>query len=80
MWDLMCWARRNGASWWDFGGITEGQQGSDDPVGGISDFKRHFSTTVRLVGERWVLEPSFLRSGIAQGVGALARVIRQLRS
>jgi lipid II:glycine glycyltransferase (peptidoglycan interpeptide bridge formation enzyme) len=80
MWDLMCWARHQGASWWDFGGITEGNLGSDDPVGGISDFKRHFSGTVQRVGERWVLEPSPIRSGLARGVAAIASVIRQARS
>lgn len=80
MWDLMCWARHNGARWWDFGGITEGSLGSDDPVGGISDFKRHFSSTVQRVGERWTLEPNPLRAGLARGVTALAKVIRQVRS
>jgi Acetyltransferase (GNAT) domain len=80
MWDLMCWARRGGARWWDFGGITEGHRGSDDPVGGISDFKRHFSTTVKQVGERWVLEPNPVRSGLARGVSALATAFRQLRA
>jgi lipid II:glycine glycyltransferase (peptidoglycan interpeptide bridge formation enzyme) len=76
----MCWARRSGARWWDFGGITEGHRGSDDPVGGISDFKRHFSTTVQQVGERWVLEPSPVRSGLARGVSAFATAIRRLRA
>jgi hypothetical protein len=80
MWDLMCWARHSGARWWDFGGITEGHRGSDDPVGGISDFKRHFSTTVQQVGERWVLEPNPVRSGLARGVSAVATAIRQLRA
>jgi hypothetical protein len=79
MWDLMCWARHNGARWFDFGGITEGHQGSDDPIGGISDFKRHFSSTVQRVGEHWILEPNPLRSGLARGVTALANVIRQVR-
>jgi hypothetical protein len=80
MWDLMCWARRVGARWWDFGGITQGTRDDDDPVGGISDFKRHFGTTVQRVGERWTLEPSPLRSGIARGVTALAKALRQPRT
>ena len=77
MWDLMCWARAHGARWFDFGGITEGNRdSSDDPVGGISDFKRHFGSVVQRVGERWSLEPSPLRSGVAKGVMTLARVLR----
>jgi len=80
MWDLICWARHNGARWWDFGGITEGHLGSDDPVGGISDFKRHFSSTVQRVGDRWVLEPAPLRASLARGATTLANVIRRVTS
>jgi hypothetical protein len=80
MWDLMCWARQYGARWFDFGGITEGRMGSDDPMGGISDFKRHFGNTVMRVGELWVLEPSTFRASLARGVIALANVVRQVRA
>ena len=80
MWDLMCWARHNGARWFDFGGITGGDRDSDDPLGGVSDFKRHFGNTVQRVGERWVLEPSAFRAGLARGVMALANVVRQVRA
>ena len=79
MWDLMCWARNHGARWWDFGGITSGHGGSDDPVGGISDFKRHFSSNVQQVGERWVLEPNPMRLGLAQGLTAVANAFRRVR-
>ena len=79
LWDLLCWARRNGARWFDFGGITESHLG-DDQVGGISDFKRLFSSTVQQVGERWVLEPSSFRSSVARGIGGIAKVARRLQS
>lgn len=79
MWDLMCWARHNGARWFDFGGITEGHRDSDDPVGGISDFKRHFGSTVQQVGERWTLEPSPIRSGLVRTVLTIAHAIRPQR-
>ena len=80
MWDLMCWARQNGARWFDFGGITHGRMGSDDPLGGISDFKRHFGNAVQRVGEGWVLEPHAFRASLARGVTALANVVRQVRA
>lgn len=79
MWDLMCWARGTGARWFDFGGITEGTRQSDDPVGGISDFKRHFGDTVLKVGEKWLLEPSPMRSGLARGVTAIANALWPVR-
>jgi len=72
-WDLMTWAKRHGAQWFDFGGITRGSFGGTDPVGGISDFKRYFSTTVASVGEEWILEPHRIRSLIANAASALVR-------
>ena len=57
MWDLVTWAKRTGATWFDFGGVTAGTAGSGDPLGGISDFKRLFSKETADVAEDWVLEP-----------------------
>jgi hypothetical protein len=76
MWDLMCWARHQGARWWDLGGITAGHRGGDDPLGGISDFKRHFGDTVRSVGEAWAVEVKPLRSGLARAAQAVGNVLR----
>lgn len=67
-WDLVSWAKANGATWFDFGGISAGSHASDDPVGGISDFKRYFSKQSETVGEEWVLEPHPVRASIANGV------------
>ncbi|MGH6689961.1 MAG: hypothetical protein ACREF4_04680 [Gammaproteobacteria bacterium] len=72
-WDLICWARGAGASWFDFGGVTPGSHGDpDDLRGGISDFKRFFGTTVIRVREEWVLEPHRRRAQIATAVSNLA--------
>lgn len=63
MWDLIAWARRTGASWFDLGGVTAGTLGdTDDRLGGISDFKRTFSKNVVEVGEEYELRAPTLRS------------------
>jgi hypothetical protein len=70
MWELIVWARRQGAQWFDFGGITIGSHGSADRLGGISDFKRHFTDQVLEVGGEWVLEPRPARAKVAGLVSA----------
>lgn len=77
-WELMRWAKSRGASFWDFGGITAGSADDDDPVGGISDFKRYFGTSVRRVGEEWRLTPRPLSSGFADVVARLAGMARRM--
>jgi hypothetical protein len=72
-WDLMQWARAQGASYFDFGGLTGGSHGDTDPLGGISDFKRYFNGTPTRVGEEWVLEPSATAARIS---GMLRRLRR----
>ncbi len=80
VWDLICWAKGNGASWFDFGGITQGHfSDEDDRLGGISDFKRHFSKTVIEVGDEWVLEPNKLRAKIAGLVSGTATWLSRIR-
>ncbi|MDB5309381.1 MAG: Methicillin resistance protein [Gemmataceae bacterium] len=79
IWDLVCWAKRNGATWFDLGGITQGHFGSDDPLGGISDFKRYFSKNVVPVGGEWILEPRWLRSRAARAISAGAAWLSGLR-
>jgi hypothetical protein len=69
-WDLIRWARASGARWFDFGGVTPGGLSSDDPLGGISDFKRSFSRTVVTVGSEWIFEPSPTRARVARAVTA----------
>jgi len=68
IWDLILWSKRNGAAWFDFGGITTTSQrnGDSDALAGISDFKRYFSKNVVNVAEEWQLEPRPLRASLAR--------------
>ena len=77
LWDLMTWARRAGATWFDLGGVTRGSrvegepqtsEGGADPLAGISDFKRFFTSTLADVGEEWVLEPDTFRARVAKAL------------
>ena len=76
-WDLIRWGKRVGATWFDFGGITDVAEAQDDRLKGISDFKRNFSDNVILVGEEWVLEPR-LTSHLARAVSNAAGLVRRL--
>lgn len=71
VWDLLCWAKRHGAAWFDFGGITSGTCGSGDALGGISDFKRYFSRNEIEVGAEWVFEPHWIRARVAGALSGL---------
>jgi hypothetical protein len=75
-WDLIRWAKRNGATWFDFGGITSGHFGDGDALGGISDFKRYFSRQVVAVSDEWVLEPRPLQARLATALSATAAWVR----
>jgi lipid II:glycine glycyltransferase (peptidoglycan interpeptide bridge formation enzyme) len=79
VWDLIVWAKNNGATWFDFGGVTEGSFGSSDRLGGISDFKRYFSSTVLHIGGEWVYEPRWIRSQAARAISAGAAWLSGLR-
>jgi hypothetical protein len=74
MWDLILWARRTGARWFDYGGITRGTHTDEDPLGGISDFKRYFSQEVVPVREEWVLDHHTRRAAL------IAAIHRRIRS
>lgn len=76
MWDLMSWARQSGAQLFDLGGVTEGSVDSDDPLGGISDFKRFFSQREVEVGQQWVLEPHPARAAAARVISGGAGLVR----
>jgi hypothetical protein len=80
-WELIRWAKQNGATWFDFGGITAGSHGdASDRLGGISDFKRYFSTDVIDVGGEWVLEPRWPQSRLAHALSSLAGWASSLKS
>lgn len=76
LWDLIIWARRSGAKWFDLGGITRGTTDSDDPLGGISDFKRRFSQREVEVGEQWELTARPFRAALARTIGQTAALVR----
>lgn len=77
LWDLICWGRQNNGQWFDLGGVTEGTVGSDDALGGISDFKRGFSKNEIVFGEEWALEVTPLASKVASLVSAAAKRVRR---
>jgi hypothetical protein len=71
-WQVMRWAKEGGARWFDFGGITDGTHDDDDPVGGISDFKRYFRGDERWVCDEWHYEPRPLRAAVAHALSGAA--------
>ncbi len=81
LWDLILWAKRSGATWFDLGGVTGGAEG-EDPLAGISEFKRRFTKNEVEVGEQWELYPHPGRAALANAVtrvAALARRVLQSR-
>ena len=78
IWDMISWAKAQGAVWFDLGGVTDGRQGeSDDPLAGISDFKRHFTSRMERVGDGFELQATTLRARAAR---ALVRARALMRS
>ena len=76
LWDLIRWAQRNGAKWFDLGGVTSGNTESGDPLGGISDFKRRFSQRELEVGEQWESYPHPRRAAVATAISRTAAFVR----
>ena len=77
IWDIISWAKTQGARWFDLGGVTDGRQGeSDDPLAGISDFKRHFTSQVERVGSGWELEATTLRARAARAFVRARALVR----
>ena len=79
VWDLMCWAKRHGARYFDLGGVSDGHLEDGDPVGGISDFKRYFSQQRVAVGAEWIYEPNRLSAAAARMVSSTAASLRGIR-
>ncbi|RXH54598.1 hypothetical protein GRAN_3702 [Granulicella sibirica] len=68
MWALILWAKQEGAAWFDMGGVTLPET-PNDPLAGISDFKRMFSQVTEEVGEEWYLEPHPAKTRLASLLG-----------
>ena len=77
-WDLILWAKRAGATWFDLGGATDGTASSGDPLGGISEFKRRFSKETVDVAEDWNFEPHAFPARVAALVSTGAAWLRQV--
>lgn len=78
VWDLAEWAKGWGATWFDLGGVTLGE--GEDPLAGISDFKRFFSKDVRHIGGTWQFPPSTLKAKLAQAVQPAVARLREARA
>ena len=72
------WAKRGGARFFDFGGVTAGSLASDDPLGGISDFKRYFTETLVQVGAEWSYEPRPGRAQAARMVKSASTMLSRM--
>jgi hypothetical protein len=70
--DLILWSKREGAQWFDMGGVTVGEPDSH-PLHGVTVFKRHFTHHVEDVGEEWSLEPHPMRAAAVRWVGGHVR-------
>lgn len=79
LWELIKWAKEQGANWFDFGGVTAGTGSSQDPLGRISDFKRSLCRNEINFGEEWVYEPRGIGVAIPRNISDLVRRIRNFR-
>lgn len=78
LWDLITWAGRGRAKWFDFGGVSRQEAGAPDPLAGISDFKRSFSRQVEEVGDEYILDMAPMRNNVARVIGGSVRALRSL--
>lgn len=78
-WDMIRWAKANGAEWFDMGGVTFAEGGTD-ALEGISNFKKSFSKQIAEVGAEWIFEPRPMQARLADTVSVVARRLRSLMS
>ncbi len=74
-WELMRWGQRNGAEWFDFGGVTSGTLAKGDRAGGISEFKRYFRSEITPVSMEMIFTPSPLLSQMARSLSAVGTAL-----
>jgi len=70
--DLILWSKREGAQWFDMGGVTVGEPVTH-PLHGVSVFKRHFTHHLEDVGEEWSMEPHPVRANLVRWLGGYVR-------
>ena len=78
LWELILWARLEGAVDFDLGGITPSDP--THPLHGISTFKRFFSRSMQEVGDEWVFEPHPIRARVADLIGSFAQRFRKAKA
>jgi len=74
VWDMIRWAKGVGAEWFDLGGVTLAE-GDEDPLKGISNFKRHFRGEVAEVGSEWVFDQHPMRAHLANVLSRNAQLL-----
>jgi CelD/BcsL family acetyltransferase involved in cellulose biosynthesis len=77
LWDLITWARDNGASWFDYGGVPKAESEGEEKLARISDFKRRFEKTVAHVTDEWVFAPHRVRSALADAISSAAGLVKR---
>ena len=79
LWTLILWAKREGAAWFDLGGVTL-EDSSQEALKGISEFKRFFSRNVEEVGDEWMIETQPFRLLVADRLSSLVKSLKQIRT
>lgn len=77
LWDLVTWARDNGASWFDYGGVPKAESEGEEKLAKISDFKRRFEKTEAHVADEWVFVPRRVRSALANAISRAAGLLKR---
>lgn len=68
---LVAWAIEHGARWMDLGGLSTPDPVPTDPLRGIVEFKRRFSSDFREVATEWRLEPHPMLAWAAAAVRSI---------
>jgi len=77
MWALIRWARDTGAKWLDLGGVTGGSsESNNDPLAGISEFKRKFGGEDVVVAEDWHFDAAPLRERLVQSTSRMLTFLK----
>ncbi len=80
IWALIRWARDTGATWLDLGGITGGtSESNNDPLAGISEFKRKFGGEQLVIGEDWQFDIAPLRQHLVQSARKVLTFLKRGR-
>jgi hypothetical protein len=77
IWALMRWARDTGATWLDLGGVTRRtSESNNDPLDGISEFKRKFGGEELVIGEDWQFDAAPVRQRLVQAAGRVLSFLK----